>query len=121
MPAQAIALIAIKTVTTKGNIMKKYPINKDFDLIKFLTFPVIAQATPIARGVHGMLVNEHHGDKYIKVSKSKIEVKGGKIDVLVFELFNTIGTMHGFDMAAKSKIVIESIGRRTDFLRRCFR
>ncbi len=67
MPAQAIALIVIKTVTTKGNIMKKYPIN---------------------------------------------------IDV---ELFNTIGTMHGFDMAAKSKIVIESIGRRTDFLRRCFR
>ena len=121
MPAQAIALIVIKTVTTKGNIMKKYPINKDFDLVKFLTFPVIAQAAPIARGVLGMLVNEHHGDKYIKVSKSKIEVKGGKIDVLVFELFNTIGTMHGFDMAAKSKIVIESVGRRTDFLRRCFR
>ena len=44
MPAQAIALIVIKTVTTKGNIMKKYPINKDFDLVKFLTFPVIPQA-----------------------------------------------------------------------------
>lgn len=89
MPAQAIALIVIKTVTTKGNIMKKYPINKDFDLVKFLTFPVIPQAAPIARGILKTLVNEHHGDKYIKVSKSKI--------------------------------VIESIGRRTDFLKRCFR
>ena len=89
MPAQAIAQIAIKTVTTKGNIMKKYPINKDFDLVKFLTFPVIPQVAPIARGVLGVLVSEHHGDKFIKVSKSKI--------------------------------VIESIGRRTDFLRRCFR
>ena len=84
MPAQAIALTVIKTVTTKGNIMKKYPINKDFDLVKFLP-----QAAPIARGILKTLVNEHHGDKYIKVSKSKI--------------------------------VIESIGRRTDFLRRCFR
>lgn len=93
MPAQAIALIVIKTVTTKGNIMKKYPINKDFDLVKFLTFPVIAQAAPIARGVLGMLVNEHHGDKYIKVSKSKIEVKGGKIDVLVFEPKNDERTL----------------------------
>ena len=27
MPAQAIALIVIKTVTTKGNIMKKYPVD----------------------------------------------------------------------------------------------
>lgn len=87
MPAQAIALTVIKTVTTKGNIMKKYPINKDFDLVKLLTFPVIPQAAPIARGILKILVNEHHGDKYIKVSK----------------------------------IVIESIGRRTDFLRRCFR
>lgn len=87
MPAQAIALTVIKTVTTKGNIMKKYPINKDFDLVKFLIFPVIPQAAPIARGILKILVNEHHGDKYIKVSK----------------------------------IVIESIGRRTDFLRRCFR
>ena len=43
MPAQAIALTVIKTVTTKGNIMKKYPINKDFDLVKFLTFPVIPE------------------------------------------------------------------------------
>ena len=51
MPAQAIALIVIKTVTTKGNIMKKYPINKDFDIVKFLTFPVIPQAAPIARGI----------------------------------------------------------------------
>ena len=93
MPAQAIALIVIKTVTTKGNIMKKYPINKDFDLVKFLTFPVIAQAAPIARGILGMLVNEHHGDKYIKVSKSKIEVKGGKIDVLVFEPKNDERTL----------------------------
>ena len=45
MPAQAIVLIVIKTVTTKGNIMKKYPINKDFDIVKFLTFPVIPQDT----------------------------------------------------------------------------
>lgn len=89
MPVQAIALTVIKTVTTKGNIMKKYSINKDFDLVKFLTFPVIPQATPIARGILKTLVNEHHSDKYINVSKSKI--------------------------------VIESIGRRTDFLRRCFR
>lgn len=89
MPAQAIALIVIKTVTTKGNIMKKYPINKDFDLVKFLTFPVIPQTATIARGMLKILVNEHHGDKYINVSKRKI--------------------------------VIESVGRKTDFLRRCFR
>lgn len=87
MPAQAIALIVIKAVTTKGNIMKKYLVNKDFDIVKFLTFPVIPQAEPIARGILKTLVNEHHGDKYIKVSK----------------------------------IIIESVGRRTDFLRRCFR
>ncbi len=37
------------------------------------------------------------------------------------ELFNTKGTMHGFDMASKSEIVIESIGRRCDFLRKSFK
>ena len=41
--------------------MKKYHINKDFDLVKFLTFPVIPQAAPIARGILKTLVNEHHG------------------------------------------------------------
>ena len=65
--------------------MKKYPINKYFNLVSLLTFPVIPQVAPIARGVLGTLVNEHHGDKYIKVRKSKIEVKNGKTDVLVFE------------------------------------
>lgn len=65
--------------------MKKYPIKKDFNSVSLLTFPIILQAAPIARGVLGALVNEHHSDKYIKVSKSKIEVKGGKIDVLIFE------------------------------------
>ena len=89
MPAQAIALIVIKTVTTKGNIMKKYPINKDFDLVKFLTFTLIPQAAQIPTGILNTLVNEHNVHKYINVKKSKI--------------------------------VIESVGRRTDFLRRCFR
>ncbi len=73
--------------------MKKYPISKDFNLVKLLTFPVIPQVAPIARGVLGALVNEYHGDKYIKVSKSKIEVKNGKIDVLVFEPKNDERTL----------------------------
>lgn len=37
------------------------------------------------------------------------------------ELFNTTSTMHGFDMALKSKIVIKSIGKRCDFLRKSFK
>ena len=58
-------------------------------LIVILPFVVTVFITIRARGILKTLVNEHHGDKYIKVSKSKI--------------------------------VIESVGRRTDFLRRCFR
>lgn len=89
MPAQAIALIVIKTVTTKGNIMKKYPINKDFDLVNVSYISCYSTGGTDSKRYAQILVNEHHGDKYIKVSKSKI--------------------------------VIESVGRRTDFLRRCFR
>lgn len=193
--------------------MKKYSIDKDFNLVSLLTFPVIPQAAPIAGAILGTLVNEFHSDKYINVTKSKIEVPGSKISVLVFEpknankklpallyfhgggfiykpapyhyslakayaryagckvimpdkyaspalaesfnnvpktyietaefdslrdegiayanklkasnvdveLYNTTATMHGFDMASKSKIVIKSIGRRTNFLRECFK
>ena len=69
--------------------MKKYSIDKDFNLVSLLTFPVIPQAAPIAGAILGTLVNEFHSDKYINVTKSKI--------------------------------VIKSIGRRTNFLRECFK
>lgn len=65
--------------------MKKYSIDKDFNLVSLLTFPVIPQAAPIAGAILGTLVNEFHSDKYINVTKSKIEVPGSKISVLVFE------------------------------------
>lgn len=69
--------------------MKKYSIDKDFNLVSLLTFPVIPQAAPIAGAILGTLVNEFHSDKYINVTKSKIEVPGSKISVLVFEHKNT--------------------------------
>lgn len=37
------------------------------------------------------------------------------------ELYETKGTMHGFDMAAKSSITIKSVEKRIRFLRRIFR
>lgn len=46
------------------------------------------------------------------------KMKNGGVDV---EIYETKGTMHGFDMAQKSVIVYQSIGRRTDFLRRAFK
>lgn len=84
MIAPATAQIAI-IIAAKGKIMKKYQINKDFNLVSLLTFPVIPAVAPIAEVVLGTLVNEHHSDKYISVKKYKIKVNKGEISVLVFE------------------------------------
>lgn len=73
--------------------MKKYQINKDFNLVSLLTFPVIPAVAPIAEMVLGMLVNERHGDKYINVTKHKIKVENSEISVLVFEPKNENKTL----------------------------
>ncbi len=73
--------------------MNRYQINKDFNLVSLLTFPVIPAVAPIAEMVLGTLVNEHHRDKYISVKKHKIKVNGGEISVLVFEPKNESKTL----------------------------
>ncbi len=75
--------------------MKKYSIDKDFKFVSLLTLTHF-----VMRALHTQIS-----------LNSNVEV----------ELYNTTATMHGFDMAGKSKIVIKSIGRRTDFLRECFK
>ena len=73
--------------------MKKYQINKDFNLVRLLTFPVLPAVAPMAEMVLGMLVNERHGDKYINVKKDKIKVENGEISVLIFEPKNENKTL----------------------------
>lgn len=65
--------------------MGKYPISDDFKFVRLLTFPVIPQVAPIAEKVLGALVTDKSTDKKIKITKRKINVDGGKIDVLIFE------------------------------------
>ncbi len=160
--------------------MKKYQINKDFNLVSLLTFPVIPAVAPIAEMVLGMLVypvldcqmktqsakkytdtpvwnaklnrkmwqlylnGNSEVDEYASPSLSndltdmpKTYIETAEFDCLSdegkeyakmllqsgceVELFNTNSTMHGFDMASKSKIVIKSIGKRCDFLRKSFK
>lgn len=36
-------------------------------------------------------------------------------------LYETKGTMHGFDMAGKSPVTIKSVHKRTEFLKKIFR
>ncbi len=73
--------------------MKKYQISKDFNLVSLLTFPVIPAVASIAETVLGTLVNEHHSDKYINVTKHKIKVENGEISALVFEPKNENRTL----------------------------
>ena len=88
-----IVQIAILIVVIKGNTIKKYSLIKYF---KFADFDSLRD----------------EGIAYAN------KLKTSNVDV---ELYNTTATMHGFDMAGKSKIVIKSIGRRTNFLRECFK
>lgn len=43
-----------------------------------------------------------------------------KVSAVNVELYETKGTMHGFDMAAKSNITVKSVEKRISFLRRIF-
>ena len=65
--------------------MSKYPISKDFRVVKLLTFPVMPWIAPIAQSTLGVLMHFNHSDKNVKVSKKKIDVGDAQINALFYE------------------------------------
>ena len=100
----------------------KYPIHPDFKKWENMNPPLNRAIVPVLQRVIGLLFEREKSTAEFDCLRDGGILYAERLQLsgVPAEMYNTKGTMHGFDIVLDSQIVRECVERRIAFLRRGF-